>query len=75
MTTEKQSKIGKVQTLLRGPSGASLEAICNATGWQAHSARAALSSLRRKGCVIERRTTREGYPATYHLLPDGENEA
>lgn len=49
-----QSKIAKVQALLRRPNGASLNAICKATGWQPHSARAALSGLRKTGLTIER---------------------
>ena len=54
MSKAKQTKIGKVQAMLRRPSGASLAAICKTTGWQPHSARAALSGLRKAGCVVER---------------------
>ena len=54
MTKPKQTKIGTVQSLLRRPSGASIEALCKATDWQAHSVRAALTHLRKAGHVIER---------------------
>ncbi|WP_145975745.1 DUF3489 domain-containing protein, partial [Ruegeria atlantica] len=54
MSKSKQTKIDKVQALLRRPSGASLEALCKTTGWQSHSVRAALSGLRKKGVTIER---------------------
>ena len=54
MPKTRQTKIGKVRAMLRRPSGATLAAICKATGWQPHSARAALSGLRKAGQVIER---------------------
>ena len=50
----KSTKSAKLQSMLEGPEGASLDAICKATGWQAHSARAALSMLRKSGHAIER---------------------
>ena len=68
MTKRKQTKNGKVQAMLRRPLVASLEAICKATGWQAHSVRAALSTLRKTGVAIERRDSETGTGATYHLL-------
>ncbi|WP_082677449.1 DUF3489 domain-containing protein [Ruegeria profundi] len=68
MSKRKQTKIDKVQHLLRRPSGASLEVLCKATGWQPHSVRAALSGLRKKGVTIERRTSdKPNGPSTYHL--------
>lgn len=54
MPKTRQTKIGKVQAMLERPSGATLAAICKATGWQPHSARAAISGLRKAGHVIER---------------------
>ncbi len=50
----KSTKIGEVQTMLERTSGASLDDLCKATGWQPHSARAALSGLRKAGHVVER---------------------
>ncbi|WP_282168760.1 DUF3489 domain-containing protein [Ruegeria atlantica] len=68
MSKSKQSKIDKLQALLRRPSGTSLEALCKATGWQPHSVRAALSGLRKKGVTIERRASdKPNGPSTYHL--------
>lgn len=75
MTKPRQTKIGKVQAMLRRSSGASLDAICKATGWQAHSARAALSTLRKAGLRIERRVPDAGGTATYHLLESPEDRA
>lgn len=40
--------------MLKRPSGATLDAICKATGWQPHSARAVLSGLRKAGYTVER---------------------
>jgi hypothetical protein len=54
MPKSRETKIGTVTRMLTRPSGATLAALCKATGWQAHSARAALSRLRKAGHVIER---------------------
>lgn len=54
MAKAKQTKTDKVRAMLARPQGAGLEAICRATGWQPHSARAALSGLRKAGYVIDR---------------------
>lgn len=45
-------KISLVLELLHRPSGASLDDMVAATGWQPHSARAVLSGLRKKGHTI-----------------------
>lgn len=55
MTNPKQTKIAKVQAMLERPSGATVAALCKATGWQPHSVRAALTGLRKAGHIIERR--------------------
>lgn len=48
------SKISSVIELLRGKDGATLEQLMNATGWQKHTLRAALTGLRKKGHTLER---------------------
>jgi hypothetical protein len=50
----KTTKTALVRSLLEAPEGATLSAICEVTGWQQHSARAALSTLRKAGITIER---------------------
>lgn len=55
MTNPKQTKIAKVQAMLERPAGATVVVLCKATGWQAHSVRAALTGLRKAGHIIERR--------------------
>lgn len=76
MSKSKQTKIDKVQALLRRPSGASLEALCKAMGWQPHSVRAALSGLRKKGVIIERRASdKPDGSCTYHLAANKGGES
>ncbi len=48
------SKQDMILDLMRGEGGASLPAIIAATGWLPHTARAALTGLRKKGHVIEK---------------------
>ena len=52
--TGRISKIVSVIALMQQPGGATLDQILTATNWQAHSARAALAGLRKKGRVITR---------------------
>ena len=54
MSKPKQTKTDRVRAMLSRPQGASLGAICKATGWQPHSARAVLSGFRKSGYTIER---------------------
>lgn len=51
---KRQNKTERVIALLRREEGASLAEIVGATGWQPHSARAALTGLKKKGHAIER---------------------
>ncbi len=50
----KQTKIGTVTDLLLREQGATLGELVDATGWQPHSAYAALTGLKKKGNVIEK---------------------
>ena len=47
-------KIDAVFALLRREGGATLDEVIKLTGWLPHSARAALTGLRKKGHAIER---------------------
>ncbi len=51
---QRGSKQDLILDLMRGEGGASLPAIIAATGWLPHTARAALTGLRKKGHVIEK---------------------
>jgi len=55
----KITKIQIVRDLLPSETGATLEALCAATGWQSHSVRAALSGLRKDGTVILREASED----------------
>jgi len=48
------SKSAAIVVLLRRPDGASLNELIQATGWQKHTARAALTGLKKKGHTIGR---------------------
>lgn len=50
----RKTKMVLVREMLERADGAKLEELCKATGWQAHTVRAALSGLRKAGHIIER---------------------
>jgi hypothetical protein len=50
----REKKIDKVIALLRREDGATLAEMIEATGWLAHTTRAALTGLRKKGHVLEK---------------------
>ena len=54
------SKQALVVELLSRPEGASLDDLVGATGWLPHTARAALTGLRRRGFAIERAPAEDG---------------
>lgn len=71
---KRPTRIDTVRSLLRRPAGAGLEEICKTTGWQKHSARAALGTLRKKGTRIDCRPAEAaGAPATSHLTDVAED--
>ena len=53
-TPKRSSKQDQVLQLLSQESGAPLSAIIEATGWMPHTARAALTGLRKKGYEVTR---------------------
>ena len=53
-TPERQTKASMVEALLARNEGATLNAMCESTGWQAHTCRAFLTGLRKKGLEISR---------------------
>ena len=52
--TPRVTKAAKLLTLLQTGTGASLEEMVEATGWQSHTVRAAMTGLRKKGHIIEK---------------------
>ena len=47
-------KVDQIRDLLDRPEGANIDALTTATGWQAHSVRAALTGLRKRGIDVQR---------------------
>lgn len=50
----RQGKLAEVVALLGRDAGASIEELTFATGWLPHTARAALTDLRKRGCAVPR---------------------
>ena len=59
------SKSAAVVELLRRPEGATLDELTAATAWQPHTARAALTGLKKKGHDVER--TKEDGVSRYRI--------
>lgn len=59
------TKSAQIRALLSRKQGASLEALCEVTGWQPHTTRAALSRLRKQGVDLTRTPGKDGGPAIY----------
>lgn len=55
-----QSKAALVEVLLQRSGGASLDDLCQATGWLPHTCRAFLTGLRKKGRALERSKREDG---------------
>jgi hypothetical protein len=63
-----ETKSAAIQRLLNRKSGATLASLQKATGWQPHSVRAALSTLRKTGCTIEKMSPKkDGDAVTYRI--------
>ncbi|WP_136439369.1 DUF3489 domain-containing protein [Pacificoceanicola onchidii] len=65
----KPTRREQLTKLLNRKSGASIAQIQKAFGWQPHTARAAISTLRKRGSRIERTDTDKG--AVYRALTEG----
>lgn len=72
MPNQRVTKTERVRAMLTRPKGATLEAICKATGWQQHSARAFLSGLRKVGYKIERNAAEDGKGSVYRITASPE---
>ncbi|MGN6155400.1 MAG: DUF3489 domain-containing protein [Sphingomicrobium sp.] len=65
-TAERQTNSGRILALLQREEGATLAEMIDATGWQPHSGRAALTGLRKKGHRIER--TKRGETSCWRIV-------
>ena len=60
VSSDRPTKTAIVTRLLSRPRGASLGDINSVTGWQAHSIRAFLTGLRKKGVSLDREQRKDG---------------
>ncbi len=66
--SEPTTKSAMLRHLLQARSGASMARLREATGWQPHSVRAALSGLRKAGYAVERQDPKKpGSEAIYRI--------
>lgn len=63
------SKTHRLIGLLKAGTGPSLDDMIEATGWQGHTVRAAMTGLRKRGYVIERKV--EGTTTVWSLEEPG----
>jgi hypothetical protein len=63
------TKQALIVEMLSRERGATLDALIEATGWLPHTARAALTGLRKKGYVIERIGGEGKSPSAYWVVP------
>jgi len=63
-----KTKLGKVVSLVSRKGGASLQELVKATGWQPHTARAALTGLRKRGYPVLHARPKQGV-GLYRLEP------
>jgi Protein of unknown function (DUF3489) len=68
VTPRRGSKLAEVIVLLNRNKGASLEELILATGWQAHTTRAALTGLRKRGYGMERQRRGKGEASIYRIV-------
>lgn len=68
MLPPRDTKIRRLRERLQDRGGASLAVLMEITGWQAHTVRAALSGLRKKGWAITRE--RVGEEMVYAIDPE-----
>lgn len=62
------SKQARLVSMLCARKGVTIEKVSEAMGWQAHTTRASLTGLRKRGYQIERS---EHKPALYSIKRDG----
>ena len=67
MAKPKQTKTEIVRAMFARPKGATIDAICKATGWQTHSVRAALSRFRKAGYAVDRHVADNGSASVYRI--------
>lgn len=59
-TEQRVAKQAQIATLLKRRKGATIADLMQATGWQVHSVRAALTGLRKRDVQVERERDKHG---------------
>lgn len=62
-----RGKLGTLVAMLQAPKGASIEELCKATGWQAHSVRGAISGALKKRFGLKVTSTKVDKIRTYRI--------
>lgn len=70
-TPPRETKTAILRKLLSRKTGADLDALQSATGWQPHSVRAALSGLRKTGYSIDRTDYAKPGGSTVYRITSG----
>ena len=70
-----ETKSARVRRLLSRKAGADIAALQDVTGWQPHSVRAALSTLRKAGYTIDRLPPKKQGGAAVYRITSEPNEA
>ena len=73
--TRKESKSAAIQRPLNRKSGATLASLQKATGRQTHSARAALSTLRKSGYIVDKVTPKTDNGAVAYRITSAPERA
>ena len=67
--TPRQTKKATITALLQRPDGAAVTELMAATGWRAHSVRAALTGLRQDGLAVSR--SRDANGTSHYRIAQG----
>jgi hypothetical protein len=67
-TSPRETKSAVVRKLLSRKTGADITTLQEATGWQPHSVRAALSTLRKAGYSIDRLPAKKAGAAPHYRI-------
>lgn len=75
LDSRKDTKSARLVGLLSREDGATIAEIMEATGWLAHSSRAALTGLRKKGHTVQRKQDVGNRGTVYRIVAEAETTA
>lgn len=68
-----QNKSDQLVTMLKKPNGMRVSLICEKLEWQAHTVRAAISGLRKKGFAVSRSKAKRSGETVYAIVGSKSN--